>query len=130
MERKESTDDEVLVAGLTPASRRIREDDQLVRDCREFDALERRGQAVHSSGRSVEEDVACVREIRRITSSQARILRRIVEARAHTQRGLHAKASSLALWEQDMFETETTCWNRLLVRSLVMDLLEMPPRKK
>ena len=115
--------DEVFV-GTTSASRRTDGDDQLVRDCRAFDALERRGQAVCSSGGSVAEDLACMREIRRITARQARILQRIVAARAHTRRGLQAKATSLVLWEQDMFETETTCWNRLLIRSLVMDLLE------
>ncbi len=111
MERDRSTGNEGLVVGTTSASRRISEDYQLVRDCREFNALKRRGQAVHSSGDSVAEDLACTREIRRITALQARILRRIVAARAYTRRGLQARATSLALQEQDMFETKTTCWN-------------------
>ena len=128
-ERGWPTDNKVSSWTPSPhaACRRTSHDDQLIRDCQEFDTLERRGQAVHSSGGSVAEDLACTREIRRIIARQAPILQRIVAARAHTRQGLQAKAASLALWEQDMFETKTTCWNRLLVRSLVTDLLEMSP---
>ena len=112
---------------VAAAGRETGEDAPLVRDCREFDALERRGQAICSSGDSVEEDLACERAIGRIAARQAPILRRIVETRARTGGGLRAKAASLALWDQNMFETETTCWNRLLVCSLVTDMLAMAP---
>ena len=99
-------------------------DDLLIRDCSEFDALERRRQSIWSSSSTVEEDQACEHVIQHIADQQTPILHRIVAARARTGRGLQAKAASLALWDQDMFETETTYWDRLLVRSLVTDLLE------
>lgn len=73
-----------------------------------------------------EEDLTCGRELDLISARQAPILQRIVAARAHTRRCIQAKASSLALWDQEEFEAETGCWGRLLVRSLVLDLLKMP----
>ena len=99
-------------------------DAQLIRDCAAFDALERLARSICSSGATVEEDLACGREIDRISARQAPILRRIVATPAHTRRGIQAKASSLALWDQEEFKAETTCWSRLLVRSLILDLLE------
>ena len=102
-------------------------DAQLIRDCTAFDALERLGRSICSSGATVEEDLACGRELDRISAQQAPILRRIVATRAHTRRGIRAKASSLALWDQEEFEAETGCWSRQLIRSLVMDLLGMSP---
>ena len=112
---------------VTAASLKTGRDALLIRDCSEFNALERLGQLICSSGDSIEEDLAAERVLHSITARQAPILHRIVATRACTGRGLRAKAASLALWQQDMFETETTCWNLLLVRSLVTDLLQMAP---
>ena len=99
----------------------------LVQVCQLFDRLERRAQATQALGANVAEDLACERLIERITARQAPLLHRIVATPARTGRGVRARAGSLALWDGDMAETGPAPWDRLLVRSLVMDLLTMAP---
>ena len=112
---------------VTAAGHGVDGDDSLILDCLEFDGLERLAQAICSSGASIEEDLACGREVERLIAQQAPILQRIVMTRAHTGRGILAKAASLALWEKQAFEAETTSWNVLLMRSLVQDILGVVP---
>ncbi len=112
---------------VTVTGRETGGDAPLVRACQLFDDLERRAQAIGSSGASVAEDLACEHMIERITARQALLLRRIVANSARTGRGVRAKAASLALWDGDMAETGPAPWDRQLVRSLVADLLSMAP---